>query len=215
MKKLISFLLVTVLVFGSSLIVFAADSYTYVCTKCGETVEVIAGVDMHHMFCDGEGNYCNICGEIIYGSDIDFSIHRIACESMEYYRSIDLRIENNPGETTLNYGDTLRLRAIPYSDGERVEDELTEENYVWKVDNGSVQLTSYGEYCEIEAVKSGKVTVTVYIVDEDGEAVYIKLEDGETLGLIDTQTINVKAGFFQKLISFFKDLFGINRTIVQ
>ncbi len=212
MKKLIAFLVASVIVFSCSSIALAAS---YVCSKCGQTVEVTGSVDLHPMFCEGEGKYCEYCGEIIYGGTVNYAAHIAVCQILSTYEDYSLEIVNNPGETTLNYGDTLKLTAIPYYEGVAIDDELTAENFLWTVDNGAVEITSYGSTCEIEAVRSGEVKVTVVVLDESGEPFYATLESGDAIGCIDVQTITVKAGFFQKLISFFKDIFGVDRTIVQ
>ena len=59
--------------------------------------------------------------------------------------------------------------------------------------------------------ESGSVEVTAKLVDADGNVI------NDALGneIADFQTVSVKSGFFQKLISFFKNLFRINRTVIQ
>lgn len=129
-----------------------------------------------------------------------------------------VEIKNNPGETTLNYGDTIKLTAVVLYEGEPVEG-LTAANYKWTADSSAVKLTSYGETCEVEAVKAGVATVTLEILDEEGNSLsgYAVADDEGNVNYVfsDSQTITVKAGFFEKLISFFKNLFGIDRTIIQ
>lgn len=211
MKKFVSLFLCFILFFACSSTAFAYNSYTYVCSDCGETVEVEDGLDLHSFFCKGNASYCDNCGEIIYGSTIDYVAHVALCEFNKY----EVKIKNNPGTTTLNYGDTLKLTAVVVYDGEILKG-VPAEQYKWTADSNAVKITSFGSTCEIEAIKSGTVTITLNILDENGEELPWAIdEDGNEVGFVDTQTIKVKTGFFQMLASFFKNIFGINRTIVQ
>ena len=56
--------------------------------------------------------------------------------------------------------------------------------------------------------ESGSVDVTVKVVDADGN-------DYAGADISASQKVTVKSGFFQKLINFFKNLFGISRIISQ
>ncbi len=112
----------------------------------------------------------------------------------------ELKIRNNPDVKTINYGETLRLTAdILY----RPENATV----CWYVDG---LKSSEGETLEISP-QSGIVEVTVKLVNADGTV--FKDKDGNELS--DSQTVSVKSGFLQKLISFFKNLFGVNRTVIQ
>ena len=59
--------------------------------------------------------------------------------------------------------------------------------------------------------ESGTKIITVKLVDENG--VSYQNSDGKEIS--DSENVTVKGGFFQKIISFFKNLFGMNRTVVQ
>lgn len=114
-------------------------------------------------------------------------------------KPIGLKIRNNPGTKTINYGETLRLTA-----------EITrrpENSTVWWYVDGN--KSGEGETFEISP--SGKVSITAKLVDSNGTII----KDGDGNEISDSQTVSVKSGFFQKIISFFKNLFGINRTVVQ
>ena len=112
----------------------------------------------------------------------------------------ELKIRNNPDIKTINYGETLRLTAdILYK---------PEKASVWWYVDGV--KSGEGEMFEISP-QSGSVEVTVNLVNADGTVIADK--DGNEIS--DSQTISVKSGFLQKLISFFKNLFGIDRTVVQ
>ena len=109
-------------------------------------------------------------------------------------------IRNNPGTKTVNYGDGIFFRAV-------TTDLPSDAQIKWYV-NGAEKAT--GELFSYSDIKSNS-TVTVKLTNADGTP--IKNADGEEIS--DSETINVKAGFFQKLASFFKNLFGIGRIAVQ
>ena len=104
----------------------------------------------------------------------------------------------SPSTTSVNYGDILVLGS---SIGCYVD---------WECDSGAFSI-SYDEFgtCYVESVASGTATITATLVDENGEAVL----DADGNEISDSITLTSKAGFFQKLISFFKNLFGIDRIV--
>ena len=106
-------------------------------------------------------------------------------------------IRNNTGSKSIGYGETLRLTA-------NAKNMPADAKIVWYVND---KLEGEGTTFEVSP-ESGSVKVTVKIVDADGET-YAGAE------ITDSQNVSVKSGFFQKLISFFKNLFGINRIITQ
>ncbi|MEE1137661.1 MAG: InlB B-repeat-containing protein [Acutalibacteraceae bacterium] len=117
-----------------------------------------------------------------------------------------VKIKNNPGSKTINYGEILRLTAEKTA-------ELPDGAYIkWYVDGSGVSMSQNadGSVCEIKSTGSGTVTVTAKVVDKNGNPVM----NGNS-EISDSQKVVSKGGFFQKIVSFFKNLFGINRTIIQ
>lgn len=112
----------------------------------------------------------------------------------------ELKIKNNIGAKTINYGETLRLTA-------EITNGVNKPTVWWYV-NGA--KSGEGTTFEVSP-KSGSIEVTARLVYADGTAV--KDKNGNDIS--DSQTVSVKSGFFQKLISFFKNLFKINRTVIQ
>lgn len=115
-------------------------------------------------------------------------------------KSVRVSILRNPGSATIKYGETLKLTAEMTSRVEGV-------SIHWFVDG---EKRGDGETFEIK-IESGSRTVAVKLVDSEGNV----LRDASGNEISDSQQVNVKSGFFQKIISFFKDLFGMNRTVVQ
>ena len=113
---------------------------------------------------------------------------------------MDIEIKNNLGSKTINYGETLELTAI-------VTNKPANATIVWYVDG---EKKGEGEKFNV-SFESGTKWVEVKLVDEKGNTV----TDIKGVAMTDSQTVTVKAGFFQKLISFFKNLFRVNRTVVQ
>lgn len=113
--------------------------------------------------------------------------------------SAAVAIIGNPGSKTIKYGETLVLTAkVTDPDGDVAEIE-------WLVDG-----KSQGKGETFRCSGSGG-TVTVRLKGSDGEP----LLNGSEKEISDSESVTVKAGFFQKLISFFKNLFGANRDIIQ
>lgn len=110
-----------------------------------------------------------------------------------------VRIKNKTDNKTINYGETLRLTAEITSQ--------TNETVFWYVDG-----IKRGEGLVFEvSPESGSVEVVAKLVDSNGNI----LNDKNGNEISDSQKVSVNSGFFQKLISFFKNLFGINRTVIQ
>ena len=122
---------------------------------------------------------------------------------VEFVEKIDEVSITAPSLKTINYGDILVLDAVC--------ENLPKGYYVeWECDSGAFAI-SYDEFgtCYAESVASGTAIVTARVVDENGEAVL----DADGNEIVDTIELMSRAGFFQKLISFFKNLFGLNRMI--
>ena len=104
-----------------------------------------------------------------------------------------------PSTTTIKCGDSIILHAdisnIP--SGGYVE---------WKASNDCFTYTvsEDGSTCKITSDSNGSTVFTVTIYDAQGNAVSK-----------DEQTMTSKAGFFDKIIAFFKKLFGLTKTIPQ
>lgn len=112
---------------------------------------------------------------------------------------IDVIVQiRTPSTTTIKYGDAIILHAdisgaIP-----------NDAKLVWEASNSNFDMTvsANGQTCQITPKASGTTVFTVKIVESDG-----------TFISSDTQEMTAKAGFFSKIIAFFKKLFGSNKIL--
>ncbi len=108
---------------------------------------------------------------------------------------------SKPSTTTINYGDGIYLRATV----ENLPEGAVAE---WSANNGCFNWSVDAEgNCTAISNASGTTTFTAKIKLSD--ETYAIDENGEEL--IAEVTINSKASFFQKLIGFFKGLFGLHK----
>lgn len=143
--------------------------------------------------------------ECVCGAKINTHNHTFGSNSLcdcGYKRVVNatIAIKNNNGSKTINYGETLKLTAV-------TNNKPYDAKIYWYVDG---VLMGEGEVFNVN-FESGAKVITVKLVDSNGYA--LQNTDGDEI--FDLETVNVKSGFFQKLISFFKNLFGIGRVVVQ
>ncbi len=123
-----------------------------------------------------------------------------ATDTPEYDSSdVDTSLMPTPTETTISYGDSIVLHVDPSKipEGGYVEWTASNENF-------SYSVSVYGTTCTITPDKKGDTTFTAIVYDAEGNIVSA-----------DTQTMTSKAGFFDKIIAFFKKLFGLTKTIPE
>ena len=111
---------------------------------------------------------------------------------------------NTPSVTTVSYGFTLNLHA-------NVTDMPEGARVVWSMDGSGFELipSADGMTCGVKSVSKGSATITAKVVDKNGNAV----KDANGNEIAASQQLTSKAGFFQKLVAFFKKLFGSNMVI--
>ena len=109
---------------------------------------------------------------------------------------------NNPSTTTINYGYTLILHT-------KIENLPDGAYVVWSFDGESIKGDGDNEKCSVYVVNSGDTTVKATVCDKDGKPVLD--ENGKEIS--SSVKLTAKAGFFQKLIAFFKNLFRVNMVI--
>ena len=63
--------------------------------------------------------------------------------------------------------------------------------------------------CAVESIAKGSATIAAKVVDKNGNPV----KDANGNEITASQSLTSKAGFFQKLVAFFKKLFGSNMVI--
>ncbi len=156
-------------------------------TMPAENVTVIAVFEKSYI--------CPDCGDEILGKDA-INAHI----SAEARLKATVKIKNNKGSNTIKYGETLRLTAI-------TTNMPADAKIFWYIDG---EKKDEGETFNVN-FENGTKTVEVKLVDANGNA--LKNASGNEIS--DSERVTVKDGFFQKIISFFKNLFRMNRTIVQ
>ena len=110
----------------------------------------------------------------------------------------------SPSTTTVSYGFTLNLHA-------NVTDLPEGARVVWSMDGSGFELSpsADGMTCGVKSVSKGSATITAKVVDKNGNAV----KDANGNEITASQQLTSKAGFFQKIVAFFKKLFGSNMVI--
>lgn len=106
-----------------------------------------------------------------------------------------------PSTTTIKYGDSIWLHA------EINTDLPANAKIIWTPSNGNfeiIEVSADGMSCRIIPVSNGSTTFTVFVVDAE-----------DNILSTDTQDMTSKAGLWQKIVAFFKKLFGLNETLPQ
>lgn len=103
-----------------------------------------------------------------------------------------------PSTSKINYGDTLIL----HTDSSKIPADATIE---WSVEGDGVTIepSADGKTCSVISEATGDVKIIAKYVDADG------------VEHVAEQEIKSNASIWQKIISFFKNLFGMNRIIEQ
>lgn len=104
----------------------------------------------------------------------------------------------------INYGDTLILHA-------KINEMPKNAVVEWSLEGTGAEIepSEDGMTCAVTSTGNGDIIVKAKLVDENGEDIID--EKGNSIEA--SRKLVSKAGFFQKLISFFKNLFGSNRII--
>ncbi len=107
-------------------------------------------------------------------------------------------IIKKPSTSTVKYGETLILHA-------NFENIPANAKIEWSVEGKGVTIvpSEDGKTCAVTSTSTGDVTVTAKYTDTNGAEHVSK------------QEIESNASFWQKIVSFFKNLFGISRIIEQ
>lgn len=142
---------------------------------------------------------CPHCGTE-FDKENEYNVHVKEEQKEIAINKASIKIQNNPTSRTIKYGETLKLTAT-------VSNMPEGSKIAWYVDGSK---KAEGQTFSVSP-SSGTVTVTVKLIDSDGN-VLVNSSGNE---ISDSQKVSVDSGFFQKIISFFKNLFGMNRTITQ
>ena len=105
-----------------------------------------------------------------------------------------------PSTASVDYGDSIILHLDidrPLPDGAYIE---------WSESNGNFDMSTSadGLTCKISPKSSGKTVFIATVYDKDGNVISS-----------DTQEMNAKAGLWQKIVAFFKKIFGLTKTFPE
>ena len=114
---------------------------------------------------------------------------------------------------TLKYGEkiVLHISTANLPEGASVKWTTTNGN-ILKISNENVACGNHTDCltCTVESVGNGDAEIKATVVDKDGDPI---IQNGEEVST--SYKMNSKAGFFQKIIAFFKKLFGLLKTYPQ
>ena len=112
----------------------------------------------------------------------------------------------NPSTGTVKYGETLVMHAdfggVELPEGWSIK---------WTVDGTgfSTKVEENGMKFKVTSIANGTPTIKATLVDENGEAAL----DADGNEMSDSKQLKSDASFWQKIVSFFKNLFRVNRII--
>lgn len=164
--------------------------------KQGEFAQVSAVAGEDYEFCgwyvDGKCVSEERQYRFVVNKDVEISAN---------YKMVTRVSIKTPSVTTVKYGDSIILHAevtgvLP--DGAKIVWEASNENFE------VVEVAADGSTCTITPKSSGETTFTAKVVSSDGEVL-----------AEDTQTMTSKAGLWDKIVAFFKKIFGLTKTIPQ
>lgn len=144
---------------------------------------------------DGSWEHMNV---EVKNNTISFDVNHF-CLFAIVSEFIGLEIQK-PSQNTISYGDSIILHVD-------LSEALPRGWYIeWTVNNDNFARAESddGKTFTISPNKSGDTVITVTLYDENGYVISS-----------DEQVITSKAGFFQKIIAFFKSLFGLTQVIPQ
>lgn len=145
---------------------------------------------------------CGFCGKP-FDSEAELHTHFVQCD-MKPQGNASVRILT-PKVTTVNYGDIIMLHAVTEGMPEGTK-------IVWSIEGSGMEIIEENiacgmhqncTVCKAVSTGAGSAVVTARVAGSTGSEYSSKL------------TLTSKSGFFQKLISFFKNLFKMSRVIAQ
>jgi hypothetical protein len=114
---------------------------------------------------------------------------------------------------TLKYGEkiVLHINTSDLPDGATVK-WTTSNSSILRISNENAECSKHENCttCTVESVGNGSAEIKATVVDKDGNPL---IQAGKEIST--SYKLNSKAGFFQKIIAFFKKLFGLLKTYPQ
>lgn len=114
---------------------------------------------------------------------------------------------------TLKYGEkiVLHINMSNLPEGASVK-WTTTNGSILKISNENATCSNHTDCvtCTVESIGNGDAEIKATVVDKDGNPI---IQNGEEIST--SYKMKSKAGFFQKIIAFFKKLFGLLKTYPQ
>ncbi len=114
---------------------------------------------------------------------------------------------------TLKYGEKiiLHVNTSGLPDGATVK-WTTSNSSILKISNENAECSTHENCttCTVESIGNGSAEIKATVVDKNDNPI---VQNGEEVST--SYKMNSKAGFFQKIIAFFKKLFGLLKTYPQ
>ena len=154
---------------------------------------------------------CTECGTILSTQTIPKESHAdgnndIVCDDCEKIitEKIIVRL-STPSVRTVSYGKAVKIYAYA---------NILPEGYKikWKVEGSGISIkpSESGSYCVVTSIVTGKAVVKAYVVDEKGNIIL----NGNNMQICDSEYFYSEANIWLRIVEFFKNLFGLKRTIV-
>lgn len=161
-------------------------------TVSGDYISVFAIPDEGYVL---EGWFEN---NVLVSTDTEYSF--VAKSDRNLVAKFKKFVIKNPSATTISYGDSIILHA-------GIDGTLPSGTYIeWTASNGNFtySVSEDGTTCTLSPSASGSTVFTATIYDSEGNEL-----------ATDEQEMTSNAGFFQKIIAFFKKIFGLTKVIPQ
>jgi hypothetical protein len=176
------------------------------CSRCEDATVAQEIIPMiKHTAVTSKNDSTNHWGVCSCGEKLNLEGHKYGsdnvCDVCEYEKVITLKMSiRKPSTTTISYGDSIILHA------DMNEALPSGWSFKWSASNGNFDysVSADGTTCTITPSKSGDTVFTATVYDAEGNEI-----------CKDEQTMTSKAGFFDKIIAFFKKLFGLTKVIPQ
>jgi hypothetical protein len=206
------------------------------CFECGETISAALGHTDGEWFSDKEANctedgskhqVCSVCNDTIKTETLtklghtegewitdkepncteDGSQHQVCSVCNDTIKNYTIpAVGHVESDFVIDVSATIHVEGLQHTYCTICNKEVQTNIVVPRITSNGLayEVNEDGTTCTITPSKSGDTTFTAVVCDAKGNAVSA-----------DEQAMTSKAGFFDKIIAFFKKLFGMTKVIPQ